>query len=630
MGENVIDDAAQCTLKTLTDERVEPGSCNISPAKYPATIETDGLSLEDVAKDTLSKINAALENKDYASLANLFTDASFWRDHLCLTWDLRTLQGPAKILNVLQKECRVTKLSLDSALPHRAPQCAPLDTAGKVNTIMFFISVSTTVGEGRGLVRLTQSNGDWKVLTIYTSLKSLSGVDEPRGRNRPYGKERGVRGAESKNWFEKRIAEKNFEEDDPTVLIIGSGQGGLTAAARLKMVGIKSLMIDRNARVGDNWRKRYQSLVLHDPVWFDHLPYINFPDTWPIFTPKDKLADFFEAYVSLLELNVWTSTEMKSSSWDDSAKRWTVTVERQVGDKKETRTFHPRHIVQATGHSGMINFPTIKGVEQFQGRLCHSSQFTGAVPNSQGKRAVVIGSCNSGHDIAEDFYKAGYDVTMVQRSSTCVVSSETIVQTALQPLFSEDGPPVEDADIIMWGQVAAYHKSLSQELAVIQNERDKETLLGLQKAGFAVDSGPSRAGLLYKYYQRGGGYYIDVGASQLIIDGKIAIKHGQEVEEILKDGIKFADGSILPADEIIFATGYQNMRTQARAMFGDQVADKLKDVWGLDEEGEFRAMWRPSGHPGFWYMGGNLPLCRYFSQCLALQIKAYEIGLVSY
>ncbi|KAI0155458.1 dimethylaniline monooxygenase (N-oxide forming) [Pestalotiopsis sp. NC0098] len=618
--------ASQTSLRTLSDERLEPGSINILPAKYPGSIATGDSSPHDAATIIIDEFNKTLAAKDYSSLSNLFTDQSYWRDHLCLTWDLRTLHGPVKILDVIQNECRVTEVSLDSALPHTVPQTSPIDVAGKFNTIHFFILISTTIGKGRGFVRLTQLNGEWKILTLFTTLKSLYDVDEPRGSHRPYGKERGT----SKNWLEKRNAEKNFEDDEPAVLIIGSGQAGLTASARLKMLGVKSLMIDRNERVGDNWRKRYHSLVLHDPVWFDHLPYLHFPDTWPIFTPKDKIADFFEAYVSLLELNVWTKTEMLSSSWDDSAKRWTVTLERQLGDKKETRTFHPRHIVQATGHSGMINFPTIKGMENFQGRLCHSSQFDGAIPNSHGKRAVVIGSCNSGHDIAEDFYKSGYDVTMVQRSSTCVVSSEVIVQTSLHPLFSEQGPPVEDADIIMWGQPTAYHKSQAQELAVIHNEKDKEKILGLQKAGFAVDMGPDRAGLIYKYYQRGGGYYIDVGASQLIIDGKIAIKHGQEIEEILADGVKFADGSILPADEVVFATGYQNMRTQARLIFGDQVADKLKDVWGFDEEGEFRAMWRNSGHPGLWYMGGNLPLCRYFSQCLALQIKAYETGLISY
>ena len=88
----------------------------------------------------------------------------------------------------------------------------------------------------------------------------------------------------------------------------------MTAAARLKMLKVDTLVVDREERVGDNWRQRYHQLVLHDPVWYDHMPYLPFPPDWPIYTPKDKLADFFETYVKFRELNVWTQTEIKSSS----------------------------------------------------------------------------------------------------------------------------------------------------------------------------------------------------------------------------------------------------------------------------------------------------------------------------
>lgn len=108
------------------------------------------------------------------------------------------------------------------------------------------------------------------------------------------------------------------------------------------------------------------------------------------------------------------------------------------------------------------------------------------------------------------------------------------------------------------------------------------------------------------------------------------MKQGQEITEILPHGMKFADGSELEADEIILATGYKNMRTQARDIFGDELADRVNDVWGFDEEGEFRTIWRKSGHPGFWFFGGNLGLCRYWSRMLALQIKALEEGICEY
>jgi hypothetical protein len=412
----------------------------------------------------------------------------------------------------------------------------------------------------------------------------------------------------------------------------GAGQGGLTVGARLKMLNVDTLIIDHQDKIGDSWRNRYHQLVLHDPVWFDHLPYIRFPSSWPIFTPKDKLAEFFESYVKLLELNVWTRTELKSSSWDESTKKWTVVLERKKEDgSTETRTLHPHHVIQATGHSGKKNAPTFKGMENFKGdRICHSSEFPGANPDSSGKKAIVIGSCNSGHDIAQDYFEKGYDVTMVQRSSTCVVSSASIVNIGLKGLYEESGPPTEDADLYLWSIPLELFKTQQIKVTEVISQNDAKTIEGLEKAGFKVDRGPMDCGLLTKYLQRGGGYYIDVGASQLIVDGKIKVKQGQEISEVLPNGLRFADGSQLEADEIVFATGYQNMRTQARLIFGDEVADRVGDVWGLDEEGEMRTIWRRSGHPGFWFMGGNLALCRYYSRLLALQIKALEVGAAEY
>ncbi|KIY01624.1 uncharacterized protein Z520_03176 [Fonsecaea multimorphosa CBS 102226] len=398
------------------------------------------------------------------------------------------------------------------------------------------------------------------------------------------------------------------------------------------MLGIATLIVDTENTIGDNWRRRYHQLVLHDPVWYDHMPYLRFPPNWPIFTPKDKLAEFFESYAKLMELNVWVKTKIESTSWDEGKKQWTITVKRTKEDgSTESRTLHPKHVVQCTGHSGKKNYPTVKGMDGFKGDvLCHSSEFKGARPNGKGKKAVVVGSCNSGHDIAQTFYENGYDVTMVQRSTTCVVSSEAITNIALAGLYDENGPPVDDADLWLHSLPSEVLKALQVKVTELQNQHDAELLKGLEKVGFKVDKGPENAGLFMKYFQRGGGYVIEVGASQLIIDGKIKIKQGQEVEKILPRGLRFADGSELEADEIVFATGYKNMRTTARDIFGDEVADRVGDVWGYDAEGEMRTIWRRTGHPGFWFHGGNLALCRYYSKLLALQIQALEVGIAKY
>ncbi|KAM0242115.1 hypothetical protein ACHAP5_007352 [Fusarium lateritium] len=616
-----------------------PGSTNIALAKFPSASKTKSSSNpQEIATAVVTAVNKALQSRDYPALAQLFADDGFWRDHLALTWSFRTVQGPSNVLDFL-KSCaqskdgfRLSRIDVDTTNSTRAPQIVDIDGKGEVQGVQFFFTLETVLGKGQGLARLVEVNGQWKIFTLYTRIQDFKGHEEDVNGNRPRGVEHGGKPGR-KNWAQRRAAAADFADgDDPAVLIVGAGQAGLTAAARLKMLGVEALAIDQNDRVGDNWRKRYHQLVLHDPVWYDHMPYMQFPPQWPIFTPKDKLAQFFESYATLLELNIWMRTSLIETKWDEAAQRWNVTVEKTKEDgSTERRTFHPRHIIQATGHSGKKNMPDMKGISDFKGdRLCHSSEFSGAKDNSQGKKAIVVGSCNSGHDIAQDFLEKGYHVTMVQRSSTHVVSSKAITDIGLKGVYCEDGPQVDDADFLVHGLPTPVFKALAVETCHKQAECDKEILEGLDKAGFKVDRGPDGAGLLMKYFQRGGGYYIDVGASKLIANGKIKVKHGQEIETVLPNGLRFADGTELEADEIVFATGYQNMRTQTRMMFGDEVADKCSDVWGFNDEGEMRTIWQKSGHPGFWYHGGNLAMCRYFSKLLALQIKGLEEGLYSY
>ncbi|KAI5459019.1 hypothetical protein BGZ63DRAFT_360680 [Mariannaea sp. PMI_226] len=616
--------------------RTVPGSVNIPIAQFPSAPKSaETIDPAKVAAQLVDTFNQTLHSGNYSAVSQLFVDSGFWRDHLALSWVFRTVQSPAKIRDFLES-CskskdgfRLKSIRVDDSLLVRAPKVLPIDASGDVSGIQFFIKAETVIGNGIGLVRLAKQDGQWKIFTLYTRLEELKGHEEGVNERRPKGAQHGGQPGR-KNWSDKRALAADFKDgSEPTVLVVGAGQAGLTAAARLKMLGIDTLVVDKNERVGDNWRKRYHQLVLHDPVWYDHLPYLNFPAQWPIFTPKDKLAQFFEAYATLLELNVWTRTELVYTKWEEKDRRWTVIVNRKAADgSSEIRTFYPRHLIQATGHSGKKNQPTVKGVENFQGdRLCHSSEFPGAREDSKGKRAVVVGSCNSAHDIAQDFLEKGYHITIVQRSTTHVVSSKAITEIALKGVYSEGGPQVDDADMLIHGLPTPVLKALQVKVGEKQAECDKDLLEGLEKAGFKLDRGPDGAGLFFKYFQRGGGYYINVGASELIADGKIKVKQGQEIDEILPHGIRFADGSELEADEIVFATGYQNMRTQTRIMFGDEVADKVGDVWGFNEEGEIRTIWQRSGHPGFWFHGGNLALCRYYSKLLALQIKGLEEGL---
>ena len=206
---------------------------------------------------------------------------------------------------------------------------------------------------------------------------------------------------------------------------------------------------------------------------------------------------------------------------------------------------------------------------------------------------MIVGCCNSGHDIASDFYEHGAEsVTMVQRSSTYVMSQRAVTQRLMGGLYSEDGPPTEDADLRFTSIPYPVLKTMHQYVTQLVAEDDKEMLTGLEKAGFKVDYGYEGSGLFMKYLISGGGYYIDVGCSQMIVDGKIKIKQGKEIAKIVEDGVVFEDESKLEADVIVLATGYDNMRETARKIFGDKLADSVSDVWGFNEEGEIATMWQ--------------------------------------
>lgn len=607
-----------------------PGSVNIPRAKWPVTARDTSIDAAVVASQVIDSLNQSLAKNNIEGIQKLFCGEGYWRDHLALTWDLRTMKGSDRIASFLEKGHSLLRVEIDASSPERAPKVTALDPMEMVKGIQFFTTVTTKFGAGRGLVKLVEEDGQWKIWTCFTTLEELSGFEETTGPKRPMGVQHGAV-AGRKNWLDRRNGEVEFGNGSPDVLVLGGGQAGLTVHARLKMLDVPTLIIDSNKEVGDNWRKRYHQLVLHDPVWYDHMPYINFPKSWPVYTPKDKLAAFFKSYAQMMELNVWTSTTIESVAYDEKQKQWTVVVKRVLEDNStEIRTLNPKHMVQATGHSGKKNQADIPGYESFKGdRICHSSEFTGARKNGKGKNAVVIGSCNSAMDICQAFYEQGYDVTVVQRSSTAVSGCDTVTELLLGGVYREDGPPVEDADILVWGSPSEVFKAMHGQLTEMAVKRDAAMLDGLANAGFKTDRGPDGCGIFVKYFQRGGGYYFDVGSSQLIIDGKIKVKQGHEVAEILSHGVRLADdaGTELDADEIVVATGYQNMRTATQQIFGDEVASRVGDVWGFDEEGEMRVIWRRNDQPGLWLHGGNLAMCRYYSRIVALQIKAQIRGL---
>ena len=323
------------------------------------------------------------------------------------------------------------------------------------------------------------------------------------------------------------------------------------------------------------------------------MAYMPFPANWPMFTPKDKLADWFEAYASAMELNVWLQTRVQSADFDDGKQEWTVTLRR--GDRGGAdRTLKPRHVVFCTGQAGEPRIPTFPDQERFKGTVYHASQHKDASFSNNDlaeKRVVVVGTGNSGHDISQNYYENGAQVSLLQRDGTYVITAKKGLFMLHTGLYEEHGPPTEDADVYGQSLPIPVQFALNVGGTAKITAAEKETLDGLTKAGFKLDFGHDGSGIYRKYIERGGGYYIDVGASQLIIDGKIKVEQSPDgIASFAEDGIVLADGRKLEADIVVLATGFDNMRTTLRKTLGDHIADRCRDVWNLDGEGEVNAV----------------------------------------
>ena len=571
----------------------------------------------------VAAFSEALDARDPASAAALFGDECFWRDLAAFTWNVKTMEGGDEIAAMLAAQ-------LDSVGPTVWRVEGEPTFAGGV--LEAWLKFETKLARGRSILRLK----DGRAWTLLTAIEELKGFEERKGPSRPMGVEHGIYRRE-KTWLEAKRGEEETlgTGRQPYCVVIGGGQGGIALGARLKQLNVPTIILEKNARAGDSWRNRYRSLVLHDPVWYDHLPYIPFPENWPVFTPKDKLGDWLEMYATVMELNYWGSSEAVRAAYDDDKKEWTVEVSRDGG----RATLKPKQLVFATGAYGPPNVISLPGLENFKGQYFHSSRYKTGAPYAD-KDCIVIGANSSAHDMAADLWEYGGRVTMLQRSPTTVVRSETLMELGFEPLYSEGALEkritTDKADLIF---AATPFRLMPHTQVPIYKEvrrRDAPFYTRLAMSGFQVDFGQDESGLMMKAFRTGSGYYIDVGASDLIAKGHIPVRSGVEIRHVNERSVELTDGSELPADLIVMATGFQSMNRAVAPIISEDVADKVGKCWGLGSgvpgdpgpwEGEPRNMWKPTQQPGLWFHGGNLHLSRHYSLVLALQIKARMEGL---
>ncbi|HET9717150.1 MAG TPA: NAD(P)-binding domain-containing protein [Pseudolabrys sp.] len=570
------------------------------------------------AEDWLARFEAFLSQNDIAAAAQLFLRDALWRDVLAFTWNIQTMAGWPSIEETLRKTLSRTQ-PRNFHLPASRASPRWINRAGMENIETLF-EFETAFGPCAGVVRLVRGDtGTLRAWTLNTNLQELKGHEEEYKRRSEPDSTRDF-GAE--NWSDRLSKQRAFADRDPAVLVVGGGQAGLSIAARLHQLGIDTLIVDRHERVGDNWRNRYHSLTLHNEVQVNHLPYLPFPPTFPVYIPKDKLANWFESYVEAMELNFWTGTELIAGTYEGDSSEWRIILRRRDGSR---RIIRPRHLVFATGVSSMPHTPDLPGIDDFRGTKVHSGDFKDAA-RWKGHKALVLGTGTSGHDVAQELHAHGADVTIIQRSKTYVVSLKEA--QSVYAIYSE-GIPFNDCDLLATSFPYPVLQRSYQISTARGREVDKALLDALENRGFRIHFGEDDTGFQMMYLRRGGGYYFNVGCSELIISGEIGLVQFSDIEKFVAEGIRLRDGTIVPGELLVLATGYKNQQEAVRAYLGDAIADRIGPVWGFDEGGELCNMWKPTAQPGLWFTAGSLAQCRIFSRYLALQIKARELGLLS-
>ncbi|HYR35204.1 MAG TPA: NAD(P)/FAD-dependent oxidoreductase, partial [Burkholderiales bacterium] len=571
-------------------------------------------TLATIANHWLARFEHAVSARDAAALEGLFDRDSHWRDVLAFSWQIQTVSGAQAVArHLIAQGARAKPAGFRTDPQRTAPRHVTRAGTKCVEAIFRF---ETAEGPASGVLRLLPDERDTpKGWTLLTALDELKGHEERVGRLRPsgHGYSRDFAGP---NWLEQRQRSARYADLDPAVLVVGGGQAGLSIAARLGQLAVDTLIVDRWPRIGDNWRRRYAALTLHNQVHVNHLPYMPFPPNWPVYIPKDKLANWFEAYVEAMELNYWTGTEFEGGSYDESAERWTVALRGADGSVRE---LHPRHVVLATGVSGIPHLPEIPTLGKFGGRVMHSSEYEDG-ETMKVKHALVIGTGNSGHDIAQDLYSAGAEVTLIQRSPTLIINCDPSAQL-VYGLYSE-GPPLEDCDLITASVPLALARKTHQLATAHAKDLDRELLRRLERKGFRLSDGEEGTGWQFLYLTRGGGYYFNVGCSDLVADGKIGLAQFSDIAEFVAEGARMKDRTILRAELIVLATGWKGQEHQVRKLFGAEVAARVGPVWGFGDGQELRNMFTRTAQPGLWFIAGSFAQSRIYSKYLALQIKA--------
>ncbi|KIM92618.1 hypothetical protein OIDMADRAFT_185081 [Oidiodendron maius Zn] len=576
----------------------------------PVSSLTGSLPSATIAEDVNHNLVASSVLGNLYSLDAIhLTDGAIWRDLYAMTGTLRTFVGSSRFASAWKELSTLHHPSNFKLIEGSSSVVRVSPSTSWVQARFTFETEAEPRTHSSGIIgAVLDLNGGWKIWLLSTILEQIDRFPNPDI-------------LETRSPTLQADGDESFKKTSFDCVVVGAGMAGLCTAGRLETLGMSYVVLERNKHIGDNWTQRYESVRLHTSKENAHLPFgRTFSPEDPYFLGAEDLARAYQKFVDQYRINVWLSTNLEHASWNEEKKGWSL----QIQQNDRERTIQCRHLVLALGPGGAIpRMPSYPDQEQYNGLVMHSASYKTA-RQWKGKSAIIIGSANTAHDVAEDMVEAGLSsITMVQRSQTAVIPVE--YSSFFNDRIYNNKLATEEADRLALSLPIVVTRLVTLERFRVFANRDTERFDALERVGFKLDRD---CDLWEAVCDRIGGHHLDVGCGAKIVRGEIKMKSDAMPVRYTPTGIRFSDGSELDADIIIFTTGFEgNMRDAAAQLVGNEIGQKLEDYWRVDMEGEFRGVWKPIGHPGIWYTGGSIAQARYFSRFLALQIKADVEGV---
>ncbi|KAK4545847.1 hypothetical protein LTR36_002411 [Oleoguttula mirabilis] len=603
-------------------QRTSAANFDDIPGELPKGTVPPDVDLSRVAHDAVDKLNS-LKQGDLAENA-------IWRDLLSFTGTYRTFYSRPTVVATLQKLSNAKQRSVFKLKERDPRRAGSLGDIGWVDVdIQFNTEEDGIVGQCEGIVSVIRSeDGEWRIWMLRTWLECLDGHGHPDVLEPSQAPSHNGQNGYSNDQANGLANGHHGHQDLPTVsydaVVVGGGQAGLSVAGRLKALNVNYILLEKRPEIGHIWATRYDSLRWHTSKEYGCLPFDHtYPAEDDYMLPAKRIGAGHKAYSERFGINLRTSSSVESAVFDDKANVWTISVASPEGHQ----TLKARNLVLSIGPGHLTPVsptwatPDRIDASNFRGTITHSSSYFSIPASLAGKAGIVVGTANTGHDVAEDMANAGMSTTMVQRGATFVFPMEWLHHAQDLDYNANSDAGAADKECFTYPNKILRENINRVVWMLIRNS--PERFDALEKAGFKLD----RYGDIYtNIYSRFGGHYVDIGASARIAQGEIKIK-SQAVKCLTEKGLLFEDGSEVPADLIVLCTGFDhNFRTDAAKIVGREVAEQMDDFWGVNGEGEIRGHAKLAGFPHLYYHGGDIRMGRFFSRFIALQIQADALG----